>query len=82
MHYYQHMGYSIIYHQRIAVLSYFFHSGIFLPISVFIYSNNNNPTSPHLQKLCQVLPTFLKTRKCPVNRLPEIHSSYHSFCGY
>ena len=37
MRHYKHMGYSIIYHQRIAVLSYFFHPGISVPYSVFIY---------------------------------------------
>ena len=59
MHRCKYMGYSIIYHQRIAVLSYFFHYGIFVPYSVFYPQQIKNSTSPTPAK--KLLPSVANT---------------------
>jgi len=77
MHHYKYMGYSIIYHQRIAVLSYFFHSGIFVPYSVFYPQQIKNSTSPTPAK--KLLPSVANTFRGRANALfigfLGIHSS-------
>ena len=77
MHHYKYMGYSIIYHQRIAVLSYFFHSGIFVPYSVFYPQQIKNSTSPTPAK--KLLPSVANTFRGRANALfigfLRIHSS-------
>lgn len=67
MHHYKYMGYSIIYHQRIAVLSYFFHSGIFVPYSVFYPGQIKNLISPTPAK--KLLPSVANTFRGRANTL-------------
>ena len=67
MHYYQHMGYPITYHQRIAIPIHFIHSDTLFHIQFFYPQQTKNLTSPHLQKnCCQVLPTPLEDAQMPV----------------
>ena len=63
MHHYQHMGYPITYHQRIAVPTFFFHSSTLFHIQFFILNKSRTQPHPHLQKnCCQVLPTPFRGR--------------------
>ena len=59
MHYYQHMGYPITYHQRIAVPTYFIHSGMLFHIQFFYPQQIKNLTSPTPAK--NLLPSVANT---------------------
>ncbi len=67
MHYYQHMGYSIIYHQRIAVLSYFSTPVYLFHIQFFYPGQIKNLISPTPAK--KLLPSVANTFRGRANTL-------------
>ena len=71
------MGYSIIHHQRIATLIYFFHSGISVPYSVFFYLTQQqfNPIPPARNMLPSVANTFRGRANALFIGFLGIHSS-------
>ena len=77
MHYHQHMGYPITYHQRIAIPIHFIHSGTLFHIQFFNPQHIKNLTSPTPAK--KLLPSVANTFRGCANALfigfLGIHSS-------
>ena len=77
MHYHQHMGYPITYHQRIAIPTHFTHSGTLFHIQFFYPQQIKNLTSPTPAK--NLLPSVANTFRGRANalfiRFLGIHSS-------
>ena len=77
MHYHQHMGYPITYHQRIAIPIHFIHSGTLFHIQFFNPQHIKNLTSPTPAK--KLLPSVANTFRGRANALfigfLGIHSS-------
>ena len=71
MHYHQHMGYPITYHQRIAIPIHFIHSGTLFHIQFFNPQHIKNLTSPTPAK--KLLPSVANTFRGRANALCKLH---------